>query len=363
MSKPKHPSQIRSYLALTYYALKASIRNRSTLFFSIIFPLVFIGALGLIGGNGVSVKIGIPDGQEENPVTSTVSAISAVKVQHGTASFLTGELSKGKIDALLTVEKKDGKKYNARLITSNANPTTAGAARALVSGVINTVNLRLSGVTDPPVAFMTAEIAGRTSRYIDFVLPGQIGFSLLSTALFGTVFGFIALRRLLVFKRMFVTPTRPATILLSQSSSRLIMALFQTTIILAVGIIFFHFYLPHGFITFLELLVISAIGLVSFLGFGFFLSGIADDENSAGPLVNLVSMPQLLLSGVFFPIDLLPTWLQPVANNLPLSYFNQAVRTVTTEGGNFVQTFPYLLGVIVWGVIMYILATRTFKWE
>jgi ABC-2 type transport system permease protein len=94
-----------------------------------------------------------------------------------------------------------------------------------------------------------------------------------------------------------------------------------------------------------------------------FLSGLADDENSAGPLVNLVSMPQMLLSGVFFSTELLPNWLQPIANNMPLSYFNQAVRKITTEGGSFMDTLPFIFGFMAWGVVMYLLALKTFKWE
>lgn len=107
----------------------------------------------------------------------------------------------------------------------------------------------------------------------------------------------------------------------------------------------------------------TVLGLISFLGFGFFMSGLASDENSAGPLVQLVSLPQMLLSGVFFSIDLLPKWIQPVANNLPLSYFNQSIRIVTIESGTLVDAFPYLVGFIAWGVVMYLLSIKTFKWE
>ena len=125
----------------------------------------------------------------------------------------------------------------------------------------------------------------------------------------------------------------------------------------------FHFYLPYGIQTFLDLILLSIIGLIAFLGFGYFMAGLANDENSAGPLVNLVTLPQFLLSGTFFSTDNLPTWLQPVANNLPLSYFNIAVRKITTEGGSLHDTLPYMLGLIVWGAVMYLLAAKTFKWQ
>jgi ABC-2 type transport system permease protein len=56
-------------------------------------------------------------------------------------------------------------------------------------------------------------------------------------------------------------------------------------------------------------------------------------------------------------------WLQPVANNLPLSYFNISARIITTEGGTLIQTWPYMAGLMTWGILMYILAAKTFRWQ
>jgi ABC-2 type transport system permease protein len=229
--------------------------------------------------------------------------------------------------------------------------------------VVDKTNLSLAGVQQPAVTYASQSTDVRQSRYIDFALPGQIGFSLLSTAIFGTVFGFIALKRELVLKRMFATPTRGLTLLLAQGASRLFFALMQTAVILLMGVLVFHFYLPHGWITLIEMLVLSTIGLIAFLGFGFFMAGLANDENSASPLVNLVTLPQFLLSGVFFSADNFPNWVQPIAQNLPLSYFNVAMRKITTEGLHLVDAWPYLLGLLLWGIIMYIAAARTFRWE
>lgn len=181
--------------------------------------------------------------------------------------------------------------------------------------------------------------------------------------MFSTVFGFIALKRLLVFKRMFATLVRALTILLAQGTARLVMALVQTLVIIGAGVFVFNFYLPHGLITLAEMIFLSAVGLAAFMGFGIFASGFASNENAAGPMVNLITLPQFLLSGVFFSTDALPSWIQPVANNLPLSYFNQAMRKITTEGGTLPDAFPYLSGLLIWGLVMYLLASRTFKWE
>ena len=362
-NKYKKPRQFRAYIVLAWYSFRAMTRNPATFAFGFIFPIVFIGIFGLIGNSNVSSTVGIPKGSnEQNPITKTIEKQSFIKVQKDTESNLAIQLQQGKIDGIIAVDKVSGK-YHVGITTSRANPQQTASLTSFIQGIVDETNLHLSGVTNPPISFSQQEISGRQFRYIDFALPGQIGFSLLSTAIFGTVFGLIFLKKALVLKRMFATPTKPLTILLAQGTSRLIMALLQTLLILLIGILVFKFYLPHGFITFAELMLLSTFGLVAFLGFGYFMAGLANDENSAGPLVNLITLPQFLLSGTFFPTDNLPSWLQPIANNLPLSYFNIAIRKITIEGQPFTSTFPYLFGLALWGIAMYLLAAKTFKWE
>ncbi len=273
------------------------------------------------------------------------------------------KLKQGKLAGILEVQKDPAQHLKVNLTYSTANPQQSATLTSVIKGIVDQTNLQLAGVTSPPVILNAQPEAGREFRYIDFALPGQIGFSLLSTAIFGTVFGLIYLKKSLVLKRMFATPTKPLTILVAQGTSRLIMAILQTLLILGLGVVLFKFYLPHGFITFAEMMILSAFGLIAFLGFGYFMAGLANDENSAGPLVNLITLPQFLLSGTFFPTDNLPNWIQPVANNLPLSYLNIAMRKITTEGLSLFDVWPYMLGLAAWSVVMYLLAARTFKWE
>jgi len=362
----KKPNQIRAFFVMMKYFFLAQTRNPATFAFGFLFPVVFISIFGLIGGSTQTLNIGLPSGSNlNNPIVQTIKKQSYIKTQEAPRTDLEKQVKQGKLSGIIEVQaaKQAQTAYTIKVTTSQANIQEAAGVNSFVRGIADQTNLELAGVTNPPVKVEQTEISGRKLRYIDFALPGQIGFSLLSTALFGTVFGLIYLKKALILKRMFATPTKAMTILLAQGGSRLIVALLQTLLILILGIVLFKFYLPHGWLTFVELLVLSVIGLIAFLGFGYFMAGLANDENSAGPLVNLVSLPQFLLSGTFFSTENLPNWLQPIANNLPLSYFNMAVRKITTEGGDFSQTIPYILGLLAWGALMYFLASRTFRWE
>lgn len=358
--------QTRAFFVMMKYFFLAQTRNPATFAFGFLFPVVFISIFGLIGNSQQTLLIGIPANSDlTNPIIKTVEKQNYVQTEVAPQPQLEKDIKQGKISGIISVTEssQNPPKYQVNVTTSVANPQATAGLLALINGIVDQANLKAAGVTNPPIVIARKEISGVQQRYIDFALPGQIGFALLSTAIFGTVFGLIYLKKALVLKRMFATPTRAITILLAQGGSRLIMALLQTLLILILGIVVFKFYLPQGWVTFIELLFLSMIALASFLGFGYFFAGLANDENSAGPMVNLVTLPQFLLSGTFFPITSLPAWLQPIASILPLSFFNAAVRKITTEGGDFSQTIPYIIGLLIWGAVMYIIAARTFRWE
>ncbi len=362
----RKPHQIRAFFVMTKYFFLAQTRNPATFAFGFLFPVVFISIFGLIGNSQPPLAIGFPANSNfNNPIVQAIRQQPSIKTQIAPESQLENDIKKGTLSAIISVKqtRQAPPHFQVNVITSSANTQIAAIITTITNSIVAQENLHIAGITNPAITVHKQQLAGRQIRYIDFALPGQIGFALLSTAIFGTVFGLIYLKKALILKRMFATPTRAITILLAQGGSRLIMAILQTFIILILGIVAFKFYLPHGWITFVELVILSMIALIAFLGFGFFMAGLVNDENAAGPMVNLITLPQFLLSGTFFPITDLPTWLQPIANVLPLSFFNAAIRKITTEGGSFTQTFPLMLGLIIWGAVMYILAAKTFKWE
>jgi len=373
-------NELRAFLALTKASLLGQIRNFSTLFFGFLFPIVFIAIFGFLGNSTTSVTLGVAPGTDrQSPVYLALAHIPAVKLQQGDQTTLNSQLKKGEIDGIIFITPAERppqpsqngaptsaqptQGYDVTLTTSTASVSGAATATAVVNGVVSNVNLALAGVTVPAVQLTTSNVTGQKYTYIDFALPGMLGFSLLSIAIFGTAFGFVVLKRTLVLKRIFATPTRPRTLVLGQGTSRLVIAAAQVIVILLVGVIFFGFHLANGATTFLEMLVLCLFGLVVFLGMGLIVAGNFRDENAMGPVINLITLPQFLLSGTFFSTASFPAWLQPIANNLPLSYLNVALRQVASEGATLWDVRNQILGLLIWGVISYAIAIRTFKWE
>jgi ABC-2 type transport system permease protein len=203
----------------------------------------------------------------------------------------------------------------------------------------------------------------RQYRTIDFILPGQLGFSLLSAGVFGVAFLFFSLRQQMVLKRFFATPIKRAYIILGEGLSRVIFQLVTAVVIIGIGHFAFHFTLIHGWLTFLEIMVLSFIALLVFMAFGFVVSGLAKNENTIPPFANMITLPQFLLAGTFFSIDVLPAWLQPFSRALPLTYFNDAMRKISFEGAHLNDCWFQILILLLWGVLAFAVSVKVFRWE
>lgn len=363
-------SQFRAMLAVAKAGLIAIFRSPSAVAFSFAFPLIFILVFGFFGGGGrVSLRAAFAPGTDTTSyLHHVISNIAGIRIIEKPDVELDEDLEKGRLTAVIDIQKNDkgSPEYFISLKSSEAvSLQNLQVLRAILESVIRDMDHR-KYPNAPTVAVINntiEKIPGRTYRTIDFILPGQLGFSLLSAGVFGVAFLFFSLRQTLVLKRFFATPISRTFIVLGEGLSRVTFQLITAVVILLVGYYFFHFTLIHGWITFIELLVLSFIGLVVFMSFGFIVSGIAKSESVIPPLANIVTLPQFLLSGTFFPIDNFPAWLQPFCKMLPLTHLNDAMRNVAFEGAHLVNCGKQLGILAIWAMIGYTIAVKVFKWE
>ena len=366
----KKYSQIRAMLSITRASLKAISRSPSAIIFSFAFPLIFILVFGFIGSGGrMSVRVSF-DKQTDTTTNmyKAIASMEGLKVVNGTDEKLRSDLEKGRLHAIIELRKNSTElpAYSIRLISSEAvNPQNIQVLRSMLEGMITSINKKM--FPDIPTYSVISndveKIPGRIYRTIDFILPGQLGFSLLSAGVFGVAFIFFSLRQTLVLKRFFATPINRSYIVFGEALSRVIFQMSTAVIILLIGHFAFNFTLVNGLITLIELLVLSFIGLAVFMGFGFVVSGLAKSESSIPPFANLFTLPQFLLAGTFFPIDNFPLWLQPLCKILPLTHLNDAMRNVAFEGARLSDCGTQLGVLAIWGVVAYAIAIKVFKWE
>ncbi len=99
------------------------------------------------------------------------------------------------------------------------------------------------------------------------------------------------------------------------------------------------------------------------LGFGLFVGGWARNEAQASALANLIMFPMMFLSGVFFPMFMMPGFIQVISRFIPLTPVVDGIRLIITENYSLIQVLPQLGVVVGWGVIIYFIAIKSFRWE
>lgn len=362
-------SQFRAMMAITQASLRAMLRSPSSIVFTIAFPLIFIIVFGFIGGGGMKIEATAhPDIDVHNPLFESVANNPAIKLTLDKPLHVAMEdLSKGRIAGIVNIKvMKDasGKPhYIAEVQTSSASADGGNFLKMFLEQTIDKINLKDQPIIRPVAELKSTEIQGRKFKMIDFILPGQLGFSLLSTGVFGTAFVFLSLRNTLVIKRFFATPIHRMYIILGETLSRMTFALLGALIIIILGRYIFDYTLIHGVWTVLQMLFLAALGLVVFMGFGFTISGFAKTESTVPPLANIVTLPQFILSGTFFSVEVFPQWLQYISKIMPLTYLNDALRKVAFEGASLLDVKMDILVLVIWGILIYILAAKVFKWE
>jgi ABC-2 type transport system permease protein len=352
--------------AIARATLRAIFKSPQAIFFSLFFPIVLIMVFGaLAGGGGKGYDVAFDAKSDTlSELYFRIRGSQLFDIHEGSEEELMDRLKKGRISALIEVRKTEGKigspQYDIHIKTTSANQRERPAVRDILNGIINEATLAAQN----KVAYISEEeIQGRPYRMIDFYLPGMLGFSLIGSAVFGVAFVFYTLRETLVLKRMFATPVKKTFIVLGESLARVVFQLSTSIVLILFGTIFYHFTLAHGFVTFLELLVLSFLGIAVFMGFGFIISSIAKNQHVIPIYANLFMFPQYFLSGTFFPKGLLPESLQAIINYLPLTALNDAMRKVSFEGMHLLGVGKEITILIVWCLLGYSLLIRIFKWE
>lgn len=368
MSEKSSYSNLKALMALTKASLQSTMKSPSAIVFTVAFPLIFILVFGFLG-SGNLFKLNVvkaPDIDTNNNLYTALVATDAIRWVEPEEDNVNDILSNGDIAAVLNIQPvttDSTTKYKILLTAAEAQKDQAAQLKAIVKNALQSTDSVIQARTNA-IAHVDVQMAEvREFKKIDFVLPGQLGFSLLAGSVFGTAFIFLNLRDTLVLKRFFATPVRKYIIVLSEGLARMIYQLLGAVIIIMVGYFAFDYTLIHGILTFIELIMLCSLGILVFMGFGFIISGIAKSTNTVPPLSNIVTLPQFLLAGTFFPIEEFPKWLQPFCKILPLTYLNDALRRVGFDGAGLWDIKIDILILIIWGVVLYAVASKVFRWE
>ncbi len=351
-------------VTLSVASLKMYLRNRSALFFTLFVPLLIMAIFGVLNfGSGVAVDIGIVD-RAHNQVSDTLLGnlrhIPAVKLHTGALDGERQALERGDRALVVVLETSLGQGSAALPAYYNqGKPQEAQAAQAIMARFLDEASFRVAGIR-PAFAIDAQPVKSRNLTYVDFLIPGIIAMSIMQMGIFSVAFAFVQLKQRGVLRRLMATPMRVSDFLAAQVLTRLVMGALQVAMLLAVGLWFFHLHFVGNV---LVVLLVGIAGAAIFIAIGFAISGVAKNEETAAPLTNLIAMPMMFLSGVFFPRGSMPGWLQVVTQYLPLTYVADALRQISIDGATLWEVRWDLVGMAAWLAISVLLAVRLFRWE
>ena len=197
------------------------------------------------------------------------------------------------------------------------------------------------------------------SRYIDFLIPGLLGMNLMNSGMWGVGFALVDMRQRKLLKRFVATPMRRSDFLLALTSSRLVLMLVESALLLGFGVLVFHMRVMGSLLT---IVLIGAIGAVSFGGLGLLTASRAQKIESVSGLINLVMMPMWIFSGVFFSYERFPAAVHPFIKVLPLTALNDALRAPSLKAPLSPRNPDACWCFVLWGGISFLLALRWFRW-
>jgi ABC-2 type transport system permease protein len=346
---------------------KGYIRSRVGAFFTLVFPVILILLFGAIfsGSGGASTvyvqnQDGGPASTQFISAMNSTTAITLVSVPTGD-NFSQYLLSHSSSDGIIipagfTADFTLGTPVNVTVYGDPAS-TTSGIVKEVTASVVNSFNLaRAKGTAVLGIESKT--IASSSYTYIDFLIPGLIGFAVLMSPMFALVNISSTYKRDKIFKALSLTPLTKTEWLVSKILWYVIMTLISFVLMVTTGVLLFgaHITLSLGILPFL------LVGPLLFVSLGMLVGTSSNTPESAAVVGNLITFPMMFLAGTFFPVSSMPAYLQTIAHVLPLYYVIEGLTNVMIYG-NYGAALVDLGVIVVISAVIFGLAVRLFKWR
>ena len=364
------------FTVLTLFRIntKRFFRDRLAIFFTIIFPLIFLFVFGGLnsGTNDISFRVALVNESESSFAKDFVkqtkdSKILKVDPDITTLEAAKDKMTKSQLDATIVLPKsfgevKEGDQFpsgQARIVFTANNEQSATALSSILGQQFKAINSKFVD-TSEPFSVESERLNERSLSQFDYTFAGLLGFAIIGIGIFGPANVFPELKKMGILRRLSTTPLRVWQYFLATMIGQAVIGLLSLAIMFIVAITVFDLRVVGNYF---ELTLFLILSIISILGIGLALGGWAKNERQAAPLSNIIVFPMMFLSGTFFPRFLMPEWLQRVSDFLPLTPVIDGIRLIATEGAHLVNVLPQIGLIGAWTIIIYAIAFKVFRWE
>jgi len=330
-------------------------REPSAFFWVMFMPILWMVVLGFAFSKPRPESYGVGWLSPETPSTlseSTHKALTENRQIHlweAPLGELETRIKRGEISMILQFDAQSKATYRL-----DQNNPEAVRARNFVNDVVQ----NQGGRTDP-VPQSSENIQAEGGRYVDFLIPGLLGLSIMTTSLFGVGMTIVSNRKENLLKRYLATPMRAYEYIVSHMFGRLIILTADFSAVMIAGYLIFHFRLYGNF---LHYVLFAILGAAAFTAVALLCAARTRSVPMISGLTNLISLPMMMLSGVFFSKNNFPDWLREGTAYLPLTALNDGLRKIALEGLPIQALGPEITVLGLYTVIASVIAQRLFKW-
>lgn len=352
------------YLTTTVAMLRMIFRRRITLFWSLLFPIILMTLLGLLFGQSLNagtiavVRTSHSDAAAE--VAATLDALKGVTVKPApNEATARKQVANGDRDAALILAAGPNGTVSARLYTSNTSADQAGIIQGIVAGVTNRVAIAATGRA-PAVSLQSQSVDSASLSYIDFLLPGIIGLSIMISAVISLATVMVKWRENGVLRRIKLTPIPLAEFFAARVTAGLAVAIIQVGVLIVFGRVAFGIDIST---TAWAAIPVAIAGCLCFLALGFAIGSVVATAETGDAVSNVITNPMMFLSGTFFPVAAMPFAVQQFAKVLPLYYLINGLRDTIVRGQGLTHVLPEIGVLLAMTLVLAVIAMRMFRWE
>lgn len=347
-------------LSLSRAMFLGFLRDRMTLFWAVLFPLMFLVLFGGVFTDQSASKIEI--GQ-----VGDVAALEAMPDEARRDLERSLDIEKVTDEAAALQQVRDGdlaavvSEDGDRLIVhfSQADQVSAARVTATFRGIVDAANLAVTGA-QPTYELEPRQVEDESLQTIQYVTPGLLGWAIAMSATFGAAVNLVNWRRTGLLRRLRLAPVRTPSVVLARVGVSLTVALGQTAIFLGLAVGAFGLQLTGAWPL---AIVLVLAGTLAFLSIGLLAGSICRTEEGAVGLANFIVLPMAFLSGSFFALDGAPGWLQAISRLLPLRHLNDGMMDVMVRGMGIEAIWQPLLILLAFAAACSFVAARLFRWD
>jgi ABC-2 type transport system permease protein len=335
---------------LTKTRLREFLREKGILFWVFAFPLLMAIGLGVAFRDRPvePPRIAVVGGKNAREVKALLGS-KEVRAERLGKAEASRALQRAKVD--LVVEWNKGRP----VFRYDAMADKAPLARAVTSDVLERARGRRDTMN------ITAKPETRPgARYVDFLIPGLVGMNLMGTSMWGVGYNLVIARKRRLLRRYAVTPMRRSDFLFSYFVSRCLFLVIELAVLLTFGWLIFGTRVQGNF---LLLPLVALLGASAFAAISLIIGARVENTESANGWMNFVQLPMWVLSGAFFSYERFPEVLHEPIRLLPLTALCDALRVVYGGEGSFRTLGHEVIVLVVWSVVGYLVAARTFRWQ